>query len=64
LFFKAAIKNNEHWNENDIVAIVEYSAIYAFSASMSSTSRNFLNEWWRSKFQVLPAEATVLKILC
>lgn len=59
--FKATIKNSEHWTEDDIYGIIEYSAIYSFSASMSASSRTLFNEWWKTKFQLNPTDGTVRK---
>ncbi len=53
------IKNNQNLVEEDVLPIVEYSAVTGFTASLDEKSRLFFNEWWKSKSNVYPTDGTV-----
>lgn len=53
------IKNNDRWDEVDILGIVEYCIASGLSASMTIQSKELFNDWIISILEKYPNEGTV-----
>ena len=58
------IKNNDRWEERDILQIVEYCIVSGISASMSQHGRDLFNEWVKTILEKYPENGTVSHIDC